>query len=849
MKIQGISYRVSSEGYIDHWLVAGPDYMVLPTGLAIADFNRAELHLPEPDYLEHFRRPVEWEVPLVVGDGNFRWQYQRCLPDHRLDFSSWGTNPQFSRRWLYTEVRQERRETGWIEIEATGDISLWYGRTRLEPAASQSAEGIVTLRFKRPARQGRISLFLCQEESRFGLCPSHIMVKWISSRSGQEQITLPTAVSAKRRKDLQEIIEAAYLDRRVYSRQDPLTIRWPEAMNKVAMLGINMRNQRGESYLEVMHTQATGGTEFVPSLDTAVPDGPYQVQIKPWLSEYYEENQRVAQVLDVAMIQYPFEQTPEREPDERVRLLLESALRQTTNLYSELAKIKLARGSLDETVFQQAIEAMEQGYADAEQALLGLLLIEHEAQQSQTHIEGQAPEMGEHLPCYLPSSHHQSHPRESVASFLESVCRWLSGQRCPRQSFLHFQDRSGSELQEEARQEIQDWILARMTSGFRYCDAEQDLAWLIHACNCLQRLAQDGDIADLALLLMDKTFFSIALNSFRGVYGIASTRANTDALQDARLGALTPLAFWAWGLGGPNSHCEVAVSLINAGYEVPQVIQDIGLFVPDSLWSQELHAFALQDEDDGAGVPERTRRWTYQTPDFMLSSLQEFRPGQRGGYENVWQATLGYDARIHANGPVYISEHEAVPGNFWRGNRTLPWVVQWKEALFAFYPQVEESGASVGFTHAYFPAHAFSEYVLSSPWAFARKDDGYIALFAVNGLDLIQEGQSAYREVRSPGLANGWFCCMGGRSDQESFSEFQARVRQALTMDTKSSTFINVQGQRISYDSGKSLTVDRVSIPIQKEMHYDSPFCQAPFPASEMTIGGLGAQALELRFG
>ena len=849
MKIQGIPYRVSPEGHIDHWLVAGPDNVALPAGMALDNFNRADLHLPEPDYLEHFRRPVEWEVPLVVGEESFRWQYLKCLPDHRLDFSAEETRPQFSRRWLYTEIRLERRETGWIEIQATGNVFLWYGRTRLQPETSYRAEGMATLRFKRPARQGRISLFLCQEENRFDLCPSHIAVKWIAARAGQAQITLPTVVSAKRRQDLQEIIEAAYLDRRVYSHQDPLTIRWPESMHKVAMLGINMRNLHGQSYLEVMHMQAAGGTAFVPTLDTAVPDGPYQIQVKPWLSEYYEENQRVAQILDIDMLEYPFDQTPEREQEERTRLLLEHAVRQPGNLYGELAKIKLARGSLEEVMIQQGIEAMTQGHADAERALLGLLLMEHEVQQSPVPMEGPVPVMGEYGPCYLPSSRHLSHPREAVESFLESVCRWLVGQRSPRQAFRHFQDRSGSELQEEARQEIQDWILARMTSGFSHCDAEQDLAWLIHACNCLQRMASDEEIADLALLLLDKAFFTIALNSFRGVYGIASTRANTEALQDARLGALAPLAFWAWGLGGPNRHCETAVALANAGYEVPQVIRDMGLFVPDALWSQELHALALPDAGDGAGTPERTRRWTYQTPDFMLSSLQEFRPGQHGSHENVWQATLGYDARVHVNSPVYMSGHEALPGNFWRGNRILPWVVQWQEVLFAFYPEATESAAVMDFTHAHFPVHAFSEYVLSSPWAFACKDDGYIALFAVHGLELIQEGLGAYREVRSPGLANGWFCCLGGRSRGESFPEFQDRVRQGLVMDMHGGTFVNAQGQCISCVPGDSLKVDGEPVRVQEGMHYDSPFCQAPFPASAMVIGGLGSPTLELHFG
>ncbi len=839
MKIQGIPYRVSPEGYIDHWLVAGPACRDVPRGVALDNVSQTNLQLPQPDYLEHFRRPVEWAIPLIVGDDSWRWRYQQCLPDHRLDFAGQAASPQYSRRWLYAEIRQEHRATGWIEVQATGTVTLWDGRTCLEPVATHHADGIMTCRFQRPAHQGRISLFLCQEEYLFRLCPSHIMVKWVSSRARGERITLPTAVSAERRKDLQAILEAAYVDRRVHSRRHPPIVRWPESMNKVAMLGMNLRAPQGQSYLEVMHMQAAGGTEFALPLDTAIPDGPYQLQIRPWLSEYYEENQRIVHVLDVDLIETEFEQTPEREQAERTDRLLARAVRQRTSLYSELAKIKMGHPALDDALLRQGQEAVAQGHADAEQALLGLLQIEHEVQR-RVHAAVSAPDMAACCPRYLPSGSHLPHPRHAVEAFQEAVCQLLAGQRCPQRSFSHFQNRLGSDLQKQARHAVRDWMQARMAAGFSHCDAEQDLARLLHACNCLQQMVRDQEISDLALMLMDKIFFTIALNSFRGVYGIAATAVNAESLQDARLGALAPLTYWAWGLGGPNRHVETAVSLVDAGYEVPQVIQDIGLFVPDALWSWELHACTLQDDE-----PDAAGRWSYQTPDFMLSSLQEYRPGQRGSHENVWQATLGHTARIHVNNPEYMSEHAAVPRNFWRGNHTLPWVAQWQEVLFAFYPQAGDPG----FTHAHFPVHAFSEHVLASHWAFARKDDGYVALYAVNGLELVREGRSAFRELRSSGRANAWFCCMGGRSGHESFTAFRERVEKTLVMDVSSGTFTNAAGQTIRYAPGMALTVDGESVAVREAMHYDSPFCQAAYPATAMVIGGLGTRVLELQFG
>ena len=57
----------------------------------------------------------------------------------------------------------------------------------------------------------------------------------------------------------------------------------------------------------------------------------------------------------------------------------------------------------------------------------------------------------------------------------------------------------------------------------------------------------------------------------------------------------------------------------------------------------------------------------------------------------------------------------------------------------------------LGFTHAYFPTAEFDEYAVRGNTAFARKDNGYVALTASQGLELVKQGRTAFRELRSYG--------------------------------------------------------------------------------------------------
>jgi hypothetical protein len=177
----------------------------------------------------------------------------------------------------------------------------------------------------------------------------------------------------------------------------------------------------------------------------------------------------------------------------------------------------------------------------------------------------------------------------------------------------------------------------------------------------------------------------------------------------------------------------------------------------------------------------------------------------------------------------------------------LPRVAQWKDALIAVHNLPYDDW--MGFTHAYFPIAAFDEHALRDGWAFARKGDGYLALTAAQGLELIAQGDNAYRELRSYGQRNIWLCHMGRAARDGSFEEFQQAVL-ALNVhfEELSARCATLRGETLAFGWEGPLLVNGQEQALAGFKHYDSPYCVAELGATQIEIG-YGDQVLRLNFG
>jgi hypothetical protein len=371
------------------------------------------------------------------------------------------------------------------------------------------------------------------------------------------------------------------------------------------------------------------------------------------------------------------------------------------------------------------------------------------------------------------------------------------------------------------------------------------------ALSHLADLATSPPVYNLAAVVTDKLLFSMALNSFGGVFGSTQGRAGTPDVKSGRLQATAGVSRLLWGTGVFNGQTMATVSLACAtSYTVPPHLEGIATDLPEEMWNRERHGGSRESIDRTKGSGE-VNKVTYRTPDSMLCSAQDYHPGERGSTEHIWQATLGPDAVVFVNHPACSSEDSSHLPSFWGGNAVLPRVAQWKDVLIAVHRQ--PAGDWLGFTHAFFPTYAFDESTLRvAPsgllWAFARKGEGYLALAAARGLTVCTSGNNAYRELRSFGERNVWLCHLGRATLDGDFAAFQQKVLAlSVVFDDLTVRCPTLRGETLEFGWEGPLRRNGEEQPIAGFPHYDNPYCVAELPARQLDIR-FGDQILQLSF-
>jgi hypothetical protein len=306
-------------------------------------------------------------------------------------------------------------------------------------------------------------------------------------------------------------------------------------------------------------------------------------------------------------------------------------------------------------------------------------------------------------------------------------------------------------------------------------------------------------------------------------------------IKSAQLEATSGITRLLWGMGVYNHHILGTVGLACSDYEFPAFFAEIATELPEEMWSKECQLASPQVGKVYIPNESEINKVTYKTPDYMISSAQDYHHGRRGSHEHIWQATLGSDAVVFANHPGCMSESEAHHPGFWLGNAVLPRVAQWKDTLIAVYNFSKQDW--LGFTHAYFPIYAFDEHAFANGWAFARKDNGYLALTSGRGFELIKRGPDGYRELRSYGHKNVWVCQMGRKANDGTFKHFQDKVsRLPMNFQDLAVQMTDLCGEVLAFGWQGPLTINGIEQPITGFKHIENPYCTADLPATQMDI-------------
>ncbi len=836
------------EGFVQNWLAGGPQEIALKSDLNTQEASsKAEIADQfDDEKLKISGQPVE-RGPLERGNfqiGSYKgqWDYYRCREDHFVDHSTKCSQLTYLRSWVFSQLQSPTEQTAQVTVTAFGPVDIWNNKKRVYHS-DVFAEQLNPTTFQMQLVKGANKIFV----QFAGIAdPECKLVMALKVEGEGITVRIPTLIpSLERRNQLEAINELIYLDRDVYAAMEQVYLIWPEEIplgeESASYQDARLQTLKGKIYANASDVGKPGQKLFLGDL-VSLPQGPMHALVMPRDWEYYELQIRITKELDLfVMGNNRFSNTIYGTSSERSREALLDAAYHENDVFAELAKMALGAWlDVDQKFLMETVKAVEEHQADSEVKLLGLLSGLIRFGDNPKFPEALKKRIEASVPGYAygqDSAKIQAVCDEGRAMVLHT-CEILAGQLFPEMMF----DKSGmtgQQHREKGEEQASAWMTAHGTQGFVAWDSKEVYEEAIAALAHLVDLSESEAVWELASVSLDKIFFTIALNSHQGVFGSTQgcsrrTQVLKSGLLDATAG--TTRVMWGMGVFNQNTLGSVSTALMHK-YELPPIIAEIASMPPEEVWSQE------QSGEAGATV----NKATYRTPDYMLSSAQDYRPGEQGDREHIWQATLGPECVVFTNYPGSATEKDAHTPNFWLGNASLPRVAQYQDTLIAIYQAPE--AAWLDFTHAYFLSKAFDDYRMDGSTLFARKGDGYLALTTMQGLEMSQSGWTTYRELRSNGRQNIWVCQMGRAATDGGFAAFQEKVlANKPQFDQLNVEVQTLRGEKLSFGWDRPFLRDGVEQPLSGYNLYENIYTNTPWPSPEVEIRTEN-YLLRMRFG
>jgi hypothetical protein len=851
MSIEYVYYDLH-KGFVDNWLVAGPQLIPVKDAKQIPGHDDIRLQIARHFYEKGSgirKQPVERgplsEGVFTIGKYEGSWLYYPCRDDHFVDSSVSSPVYVFLRSWAYGQVECEHAQKASLRLTSCGPADVWLNGEavyRQEQIYNQPVHGAaIPVDF----REGENEILVRFEQVAMGNC-SYLMALQILTADGQApigmRVRIPSLIPAiERRNKLERSFEAVFAEKDIFAAQDKITVHWPESLPEATATDVSFQTPAGLTYGQA-EVEGVPGDSLYLSHTYMVDEGLYRVHLMPRAWEYYEKDIRITKDIFIwGMGTNPFSSGPYANYAQRRQEALTAASKREKDVFGQIACMALGQwDKLDLEPLFQAAEASSLLAEGSELNLLGLIGAlarfgsKTEFPRSLKRVlKNSILNMG-YWPEGLRSDGTSPAYTSESQAMLYHACEILAGQLYPEQIFTA-SGKDGRWHRKRGEQLAVNWLRKAGSQGLADWDSTGRLAATLVALSHLADLARSEDLYNLAAVVMDKLFFGLALNSFWGVAG--STHGCVDSAVSLKGGLLDPTAGVSrlmWGMGVFNHFTAGPVSLAcMKNYEMPPIVSDIAASLMEEMWDRERSIISSAPGVEKAD--DEINKVTYKTPDGMLSCAQDYHAGQKGSREHIWQASLGTSAVVFVTHPGNSSEREAVAPNFWVGNAVLPRAAQWKDVLVSLYNLPESDW--MGFTHAYFPVVEFDEYSLSNGWAFARKGDGYLALTASQGFDLVKEGRTALRELRSYGAQNAWLVHMGRAALDGSFVEFQEKILALkVSFAGLSVECQTLRGDSLAFNWEGPLLLNGQEQPLKGFKHFENPYCTADLPATQMEI-------------
>lgn len=318
--------------------------------------------------------------------------------------------------------------------------------------------------------------------------------------------------------------------------------------------------------------------------------------------------------------------------------------------------------------------------------------------------------------------------------------------------------------------------------------------------------------------------FTLAADIFEGVFGTIHGRTGASSVIHPETEGTAGLAWLLTGYGALNYNVGTA-SLVLTGYRPPKVVFDV---------ADDLERATVSRQRHGLGGGEGSANFIVtKTPDYMLSALQDHSAGELTRQVHVFQVTMKERSVLFFTAPNTTSEEGGLRPNYWSGNSTTPRVFGEKNVAILLY----RNDQITWMTHLFFERDRFGKVVEKEGWLFAKKEDGYVAIWSENGYEVGRLGAYAGREMLCRAAENAWIVECGRKADNGSFEDFVASI-----LDTKpvcqdgQITYASPSIGKVVFGWTGPATVDGTVRALSDYPLVDSLFAQSSFGSGEMVL-------------
>ncbi|MGA4669992.1 hypothetical protein ACPCG0_09380 [Propionibacteriaceae bacterium Y1923] len=191
----------------------------------------------------------------------------------------------------------------------------------------------------------------------------------------------------------------------------------------------------------------------------------------------------------------------------------------------------------------------------------------------------------------------------------------------------------------------------------------------------------------------------------------------------------------------------------------------------------------------------RANVFTYRTPNYLVSSTQQYQVGQFGDQQHLWHAAFPRDINIFATHPGSTNlpgEGRPPSPSAWVGNGVNPAVGQFNNVVLALHDLRVRRGYLEArrhlYSHLYFPFVKFDETTLGTRVLAGRIGTSLVGIVSLQRMEMVSP-----TEVVQRGQVTGWALVASDLSEFSSLQGFVTTLKKATLHHLRGALVFNLE--------------------------------------------------------